>query len=90
MQIIAISTPRKKRFRKTLQSLERPVNVVAEWELITQNCQWNKKKKMLNLLEDSCYLRIIKSILKITTDTITANIIIIILNAYTVHLLNNL
>ena len=32
-QSIAISTPRKKEFRKTLSSLERPVHVVAEREL---------------------------------------------------------
>ena len=32
-QSTAISTPRKKGFRKTLPSLERPVHVVAEWEL---------------------------------------------------------
>ena len=45
MQIIAISTSRQKIFRKTLQSLERPVHVVAERELITQNCELKKKKK---------------------------------------------
>ena len=28
---------------KTLLSLERPVHVVAEQELITQNCEWKKK-----------------------------------------------
>ena len=49
MQIIAISIPRQKRFRKTLPSLERPVHVVAERELITQNCEWKMKKK-----EDYC------------------------------------
>ena len=45
MQSTAISTPRKKGFRKTLTSLERTVHVVAERELITQNCEWKKKKK---------------------------------------------
>ena len=40
----AISTPRKKGFRKTLPSLERSVLVVAEREF-TQNCEWKKKKK---------------------------------------------
>ena len=33
------------KFRKTLPSLERPVHVVEEWELITQNYEWKKKKK---------------------------------------------
>ena len=28
-----------------MPSLERPVHVVAERELITQNCEWKKKKK---------------------------------------------
>jgi len=28
--------------RNPLASLERPVHVVAEWELITQNCEWKK------------------------------------------------
>ena len=37
--------PRKKGFRKTLQSLERPVHVVAERELIAQNCEWRKKNE---------------------------------------------
>ena len=37
---------RKKGFRKTLPSLERPVHVVAERELITQNCEWENKKKV--------------------------------------------
>ena len=37
--------PRKKGFRKTLPSLEIPVHVVAERELITQNCEYKKKKK---------------------------------------------
>ena len=32
-QSTAISTPRKKGFRKTLPSLERPIHVVAEREL---------------------------------------------------------
>jgi hypothetical protein len=45
MQSTAISTPRKEGFRKTLPSLERPVHVVAERELITQNCEWKKEKK---------------------------------------------
>ena len=45
MKIIAISTPRQKRFRKTLQSLERLILVVAERDLITQNCEWKKNKK---------------------------------------------
>ena len=35
----------KKGHRKTLPSLERPVRVVAERELIVQNCDWKKKKK---------------------------------------------
>jgi hypothetical protein len=46
MQSTAISTPKKKGFRKTLPSLERPVHVVAEQELITQNREWKKKKKI--------------------------------------------
>jgi hypothetical protein len=40
---------RQKRFRKTLSSLKRPVHVVAERELITQNCEWKKKKKKKKL-----------------------------------------
>ena len=49
-QIIAISTAKKKRFRKTLPSFERPVNGVAERELITQNCEW-KKKNCINKIK---------------------------------------
>ena len=37
--------PQGKIFWKTFTSLERPVHVVAERELITQNCEWKKKKK---------------------------------------------
>ena len=33
----------KKGFKKTLPSLERPIHVVAERELITKNCEWKKK-----------------------------------------------
>ena len=29
------------------RDLGRPVNVVAERELITQNCEWKKKKKII-------------------------------------------
>jgi hypothetical protein len=36
---------RKKGFRKTLPSLEIAVHVVAERELIIENCEWKKKKK---------------------------------------------
>jgi hypothetical protein len=35
--------PRKKGFRKTLQSLEIPVQVVSERKLINQNYKWKKK-----------------------------------------------
>ena len=41
--------PKEKVFRKTLPSLERPVSVIAERELITQNCEWKKKKKKIKL-----------------------------------------
>ena len=39
----------KKGFRKTLPSLGRPVHIVAERELVTQNCAWKKTKKNPNL-----------------------------------------
>ena len=37
--------PQGKRYLGTLPSLEKPIHVVAERELITQNCEWKKKKK---------------------------------------------
>ena len=46
-QSIAIATPGKKGFRKTLPSLEIAVHVVAERELITQNCEQKQKKKKI-------------------------------------------
>ena len=57
-QTTAISTPRKKGFRKTLPSLEGLVHAVAERELITQNCEWKKKKKKkkkaINIADRKC------------------------------------
>ena len=44
-QSTVISTTRKKGLRKILPSLERPVYVVSELELITQNYYCKKKKK---------------------------------------------
>ena len=48
-QSTAISTPRKKGVSKTLKSLERAVHVVAEQELITQNCEQKKKIDQPNI-----------------------------------------
>ena len=48
-----IDPKRKKGFRNTLLSLERPVHVAAEQELITQNCQWKKKKIVSNKIQEN-------------------------------------
>ena len=61
MQSIAISTPRKKGFRKTLPSLERPVHVVAERELIYPKLRMEEEEEKEYIKFKATEMKVIKN-----------------------------